>query len=249
MVLLKFDLREFQRILFNTKAYQAEANITPPIGDIDTYLFAGPVLRRMTSEQTWDSILALSVGTEVDAIKTDYSHKVTRFNFPYDLMTMDAIGGVLGKMAEADYWGAGKSRRNQQFPEADLASGPMPSFSSGKGFLIRASELPQHFLRMFGQSPRLLPDEGSREGSIPQALMLMNGPVHDLLAGRNSALMGAVDQHEKRGEKVEELYLGFFARLPSEVEADRIEQVLDEGMTLSDLVWTLYNMPEFLFVQ
>ncbi|MEM9282398.1 MAG: DUF1549 domain-containing protein [Verrucomicrobiota bacterium] len=254
MVLLKFDLREFQRIMFNTQAYQAEANITPPIGEIDEYLFAGPVLRRMTSEQTWDSILALSVGTEVDAIKTDYSHRVTRFDFPYDLMTMDAIEGVLGKMADADYWGSGKSRRNQQFPEADLASGPMPSFSSGKGFLIRASELPQpaepfHFLRMFGQSPRLLPDDGSREGSIPQALMLMNGPVHDLLAGRNSVLMSAVDQHEKRGAKIEELYFSFFGRAPSEVEADRIDQVMDEGMSLSDLVWTLYNMPEFIFVQ
>ncbi|MEM9016331.1 MAG: DUF1549 domain-containing protein [Verrucomicrobiota bacterium] len=254
MVLLKFDLREFQRIVFNTSAYQAEANVTPPIGEIDEYLFPGPILRRMTAEQTWDSILALSVGPEVDAIKTDRSHQATRFNVPYDHLTMDAIADVLGEMAEADYWAAGKSRKNRNFPEADLASGPAPNFSSGKGFLIRASELlqpaePFHFLRMFGQSPRQLPDDGSLEGSIPQALMLMNGPVHDLLAGRSSALMKSVDQHEKPAAKIEELYFSFFGRSPSRGEVDRIERALGEGTTLSELVWTLYNMPEFIFVQ
>ncbi|MEM7600066.1 MAG: DUF1549 domain-containing protein [Verrucomicrobiota bacterium] len=254
MVLLKFDLREFQRVMFNTNAYQAEANVTPPIGDIDEYLFAGPVLRRMTAEQTWDSILALSVGPEVDAIKTDRSHQTTRFNVPYDSMTQEAIGDTLRRMAEEDYWRSGNGSNRREFPEADLASGPKPKYSAGKGYLMRASELPQpesdfHFLRMFGQSARLLPDDGSLEGSIPQTLMLMNGPVHELLSGQESTMMKSVDQHDTSRSKVDELYLSFFGRSPSSAESARINQALKEGTSLSELVWTLYNMPEFIFVQ
>ncbi|MGB4741138.1 MAG: DUF1549 domain-containing protein, partial [Fuerstiella sp.] len=51
-----FDVREIQRIIFNTKAWQREA--TP--GDLDltqTYYFPGPTLRRMSAEQIWDSLL------------------------------------------------------------------------------------------------------------------------------------------------------------------------------------------------
>ena len=51
MVLLKFDLREFQRVIYYSRAYQAQTNVTPNIGDIDAYPFHGPVLRRMTAEQ------------------------------------------------------------------------------------------------------------------------------------------------------------------------------------------------------
>ena len=63
---VNYDLREFMRILYNTRAYQSlsseeEPSFTKP------YLFPGPVLRRMRAEQAWDSLMVLTNGPEIDA--------------------------------------------------------------------------------------------------------------------------------------------------------------------------------------
>lgn len=58
MVDLDYDLQEFQRVLYNTKTYQRESNLEEPVPGAP-YYFAGPILRRMTAEQVWDSIVAL----------------------------------------------------------------------------------------------------------------------------------------------------------------------------------------------
>ena len=91
MIKSDFDLREFQRVLFNTKAYQARSSVSPPIGELDDYLFPGPLLRRMTAEQAWDSILALVLGEKLDLYKIDRSHRVTRYDFPYDKMSPENV--------------------------------------------------------------------------------------------------------------------------------------------------------------
>lgn len=57
---LKFDMRGFTRILANTQTYQRAATTTElELGM--PYYFQGPVLRRLTAEQVWDSVLALLV--------------------------------------------------------------------------------------------------------------------------------------------------------------------------------------------
>jgi hypothetical protein len=57
---LGFDLRQFQRILYNSKAYQREIS-RQDYSPGTTYLFAGPLMRRMSAEQIWDSMLALTI--------------------------------------------------------------------------------------------------------------------------------------------------------------------------------------------
>src|SRR5438552_13876461 len=60
VVKLDFDLKEYQRIIYHTKTYQRQSsNVEPTAGE--PYHFAGPVLRRMTAEQVWDSLLTLAV--------------------------------------------------------------------------------------------------------------------------------------------------------------------------------------------
>ena len=39
MVAADFDLREFQRVILNSKAYQAVSSVTPGSGDAEDYLF------------------------------------------------------------------------------------------------------------------------------------------------------------------------------------------------------------------
>ena len=64
MIACDYDLQAFMRVMYNSKLYQSEVAKVDP----DTALagpHAGPVLRRMTAEQMWDSLLTLAF-TDVD---------------------------------------------------------------------------------------------------------------------------------------------------------------------------------------
>jgi hypothetical protein len=55
---VNYDTKAFLRILFNTSAYQREVTKKEHAPG-DTYHFTGPLLRRMTAEQMWDSLVTL----------------------------------------------------------------------------------------------------------------------------------------------------------------------------------------------
>lgn len=59
MVELRYDMRAFLAVVANTRAYQSSAARTEYNRD-EAYHFRGPVLRRMTAEQAWDSLVALA---------------------------------------------------------------------------------------------------------------------------------------------------------------------------------------------
>ena len=253
MVALKFDLREFQRVVFNTKAYQAEANPTPAIGDIGKYRFAGPVLRRMTAEQAWDSILILALGPEIDQFQVDKSHQTTRFDVDFDAMVSStkALQNAALAYKKAGYI---EGRNKNRLSKMDLAGAGKQPQKFGRSYMLRASELPQpeqdrHFLRMFGQSSREIANDGSREGSIPQTLMLMNGEFKELLMNSDSRLMKVARAPGSTTGSLQEIYLSFFSRLPTADEKALLQRELRKGLTLEELAWTLFNTPEFLFVQ
>jgi hypothetical protein len=59
MVALRYDMKAFLAVLANTRAYQA--TVSPDEFEIGKpYHFTGPLLRRMTAEQAWDSLVALA---------------------------------------------------------------------------------------------------------------------------------------------------------------------------------------------
>ena len=253
MVYIDFDLREFQRVIYNTKAYQATANATPPMGEIDEYLFPGPVLRRMTAEQAWDSILTLVIGSDLDDYKIDRSHAVTRFAFPFDNLAISQVGQMATAMKASGHLNMKSQGGGNRLGELDYVDGKRPRKLGGE-YLLRASELNQpapedHFLRMFGQSSRELVNDGSREGNIPQSLMLMNGEIQDLLVGKDSHLVRQFSKRRLKEGVIDSLYLSFFSRSPSPSELKKIQAAMQDGVSQKDLVWALFNSPEFLFVQ
>jgi len=248
MVAADFDLREFQRVILNSKAYQAVSSVTPSSGDSENYLFPGPILRRMSAEQAWDSILALVLGTSLDDYKVDRSNRVTRYDFPYEQMNPDEVREKVLLMKKNGYL-----KSNQRIVEADFVDGKRP-IKMNDEFLLRASELSQpapdnHFLRMFGQSSRDLVNDSSVEGSIPQSLMLMNGGVQNLLYDREARLSKILKRSGDFKSAVQFLFLSFFCRPPTPDEMNTIEQAIAEGMKKEDLTWALFNSTEFLFVQ
>ena len=248
MVAADFDLREFQRVILNSKAYQAVSSVTPSSGDSENYLFPGPILRRMSAEQAWDSILTLVLGASLDDYKVDRSNRVTRYDFPYEQMEADEVREKVLLMKKNGYL-----KSNQRMVEADFVGGKRPLKIKDE-FLLRASELSQpapnnHFLRMFGQSSRDLVNDSSVEGSIPQALMLMNGGVQHLLYDKEARLSMMLKRSGDFKSAVQFLFLSFFCRPPTPDEMNTIEQALAEGMKKDDLSWALFNSTEFLFVQ
>ena len=57
---LKYDQKAFQKILYNTRTYQ-RGSFTGEVVMGAPYYFQGPLLRRMSAEQIWDSLVALAL--------------------------------------------------------------------------------------------------------------------------------------------------------------------------------------------
>ena len=282
MVRVKFNIKEFMRILYNTKAYQREAT-KEELAMGMPYYFQGPVLRRMTAEQAWDSFMTLVLGdpdpyknTESDmygrAVDMDLSNP--KLDAKTVLMKVNAartlgerarakVGGGLANagqtmMDEKDAKKTGKSASASMMME-DQAAAEYPVDSkilSYKGMLLmRASELPQpapggHFLRDFGQSERTLIDGGSREGSVPQALMMMNGNAQEMLTNKDSLIFRNMEKVKSPAEKAETIFLSLLNRHPTLREKDIAKRITSEGeQGYADMIWALINTREFCFIQ
>jgi len=100
MVRVNFDLKEFQRILFRVKAFENE---TPAfIPNIETpYYFEAPILERMSAEQIWDSLVALSIPDSDERKQNSkiIDQRLERFN-EYQLEVESLDGEKLAKLAK-----------------------------------------------------------------------------------------------------------------------------------------------------
>ena len=263
MVRLKFDLKSFMRLVYNTQAYQREATSyefeagTP-------YMFPGPTLRRMTAEQAWDSCAALAVGPAVDHFKSERAEKYakamkidfTASNLEEQLRNAFAAmrdAGGPGKGGKGKGKGKGPKAKAEEntADEGDVLTRP-PML--GGMVLARASELPQperdqHFLRQFGQSDRQICDSNSDEGNVPQVLMLMNGEAQSVIGSSRSLVVKTAESMKTPDEQIESLYVSFFCRKPKAAEVASAKEALKGGLSLSDLTWVLFNTREFIFVE
>ena len=56
----KYDMKQYLRILYNSKTYQRNVSVDEVV-EGETYYFPGPILRRLSAEQLWDSLLAMTI--------------------------------------------------------------------------------------------------------------------------------------------------------------------------------------------
>ncbi len=249
-----FDIREFQRIVLNTDAYQAQVSTTPAEGE--DFRFPGPLLRRMTAEQTWDSIVLLLRGSEIDKLKTDNAPMLERLVFPFEI--------------NHDRKGIAEDREKiLDFAKTLLPEGKVSNGAGGRGLFmksskrkvklrgedswLRASELPQpmpptHFLRIAGQSAREVADDGSTEGGITESLAMMNGEVIESLMS-NSAVIKIAGKKKNQVEQIAFLYRTCLSRLPSNRDTKQCIAALNGGLDLGEIAWALLNSREFMFIQ
>ncbi|HRJ07235.1 MAG TPA: DUF1553 domain-containing protein [Prosthecobacter sp.] len=263
MVRVKFDLKAFMRILYNTQTYQREATSH----DIDLgqpYLFPGPLLRRMTAEQAWDSCATLAVGTAVDQFHSERAEKYVSIK---NINTNASPAEILEQVRNAIARNADAPNVSKEGKGAKIAMQTAKNLTStdedgvsitppmlGEMVIARASELLQpereyHFLRQFGQSDRQLSDSNSDEGHIPQVLMLMNGAAQDVIGSTRSLAVQKAQEQAAPEARIESLYVSFFCRKPTAREVTIAKELLSSDLTLSDLAWVLFNTREFIFVE
>jgi hypothetical protein len=253
----KFDLREVQRVIYNSKTYQASASATPDLGKAK-YLFNGPIVRRLSAEQVWDSLIVTAVGTYADNVLLRRGDDMKAMALPAGKVTLAEIKNAVERTKKA-FSGGGKAAGGKKAAGGSalgLANGyegdkPVSRFSL---MLARASELPQpssetHFLRLWGQGDRLLADSATNDGSVPQVLQMMNGSVGKLVADVRSAAVIDAAKEKAPDAQVTSLYLSYLSRKPTAKELAAASKSLADGLTLTDLAWVLANTREFLFVQ
>lgn len=235
---LDFDMKAFLRMLFMTEAYQRQA-FTGEVAPGAAYHFPGPILRRMTAEQAWDSILTLTVAP-------------VEYREPPARLYAEAVAVDLAAGSAADVIAAAEKLAAFDRLRDDLQK----PFTYKGALLARASELPSplppnHFLRMFGQSDRELIQASSTWGSVPQVLFMFNGQISHMLLEKNSTIYNTIVRKKSVKDGVEAVFLTILAREPSDEEmAAAVKEVKVDGPAgYGNVVWSLINTREFLFIQ
>jgi tetratricopeptide (TPR) repeat protein len=236
---LDFDMKEYLRIIFNSETYQRQACFEDlPLGA--PYHFPGPMLRRMTAEQVWDSFLTMAV------VKPD-EYRELRSDVRTDLIGVDLDKVSAAKMLDAD---------NLVNAIAGAQGGRQAKYTYKGTLLARASELPSpvppsHFLRMFGQSDRELISASSTMGSVPQVLFMFNGPITHMLLEKNSTIYNNVMIKKTVAEGVKAVFWTVLNRDPDDEEAELArEEIKQNGPAgYGNVIWSLVNTREFLFIQ
>ena len=107
------------------------------------------------------------------------------------------------------------------------------------------------FKQEFAFDPSTRADEV--EGSIPQALMLMNNPAINqrIRATGNTVLSRILSTYSTDDEALRAVYLKALARRPTDRELERcrthIRQVNNRTDAFEDILWVLINSEEFVF--
>ena len=239
----KYNVREIMRIFCLTRAYQREAGL-PPQDATAAYRFPGPVLRRLSAEQVWDSMMALAV-KDLD-LKLNFDPPgVAELEAAVTAKKASEVTAVARKIAS-------KEEREMKVEErrARLRKEMAREFAGGG--LERASELPQptpdgHFLRMFGQGNRDFIGDAWSSSTVPQALLMLNSDFFDHVARSGSPLSDSLRGLNNVREVARGAFLAVLTREPTQAELDACQETLGDTRNAKALARTLLSTAEFMF--
>jgi Protein of unknown function (DUF1553) len=239
----KYDVRRILHIFTLTRAYQREAGL-PPQDSTVVYRFPGPVVRRLTAEQVWDSMMALAV-------------KDLDLKLNFDPPGVDELEAAVAAKKASEVTAmarkiVSKEERAMQAEErrARLRKDMAREFAGGG--LERASELPQptpdgHFLRMFGQGNRDFIGDAWSSSTVPQALLMLNSDFFDHVARSGSPLSDSLRGFNNVREVARGAFLAVLTREPTQAELDACKEALGDTRNAKALARTLLSTAEFMF--
>lgn len=258
MVALDFDLKAFAWAIVNTKAYnrlatRKEVNVTEP------YYFPGPLLRRMSSEQVWDSLITLMVEdpnqfrldsgdrynrlintSQSPGSPKEFVTRVDEYNKFKPVQTLINAKGVSIVNAkppkgEKPFGQNALSRKPTGPTDEEMMMAFMEAAKKRKLLLARASELPQpsdpaHFLSKFGQSDRtFVINASSLDGSVPQVMELMNGYATEILTQPGSKIFLEMKNLRSNFEKADVAFMSILSRRAIGSEQHLLDRALRAG--------------------
>lgn len=239
----KHDVRQILRIVCLTQAYQREASL-PPEDAAAVYRFPGPVVRRLSAEQVWDSMMALAV-KDVDANLNYDPPGVAVLEAAVDATKASEVTAAARKMANAE-------ERDMKAEErrARLRREMAAEFAGGG--LERASELPQptpdgHFLRMFGQGNRDFIGDSWSASTVPQALLMLNSDFFDHVARSGSPLSDSLRGLNHIRDVARGAFMTVLTREPTPAELEACQVTLGDARNAKALARMLLSTAEFVF--
>jgi hypothetical protein len=119
------------------------------------------------------------------------------------------------------------------------------------------NRMPSYFFRIFGRPVRasVCECERSNEPSITQALHLLNSPeINEKLSHKRGLARRLAASSKSTDEVLDELYLTTLSRLPTSEERALLREAFppagqDRRAAVEDVLWSVLNTKEFLFIQ
>lgn len=226
LIEMNYDSKDFIQVLGSTQLFSRADYLGVPK---DNYVFIGPVLRRLSAEQIWDSILAIVIDNP-EYFKSQYADDYKNI---MDIKDFDKLKLIdvremitsLGEVQNKKYYGVKKFKQYN---------------------LIRASETndnsaDESILKTLGRSDRELISTSSKEGSVTQVISLVNGQLVELANMKDSSLNNNL-KGKSEADKLEIVFKSILSRKPTIMEKSLFAKSSDE-----DLIWALVNTQEFRF--
>ena len=254
LVSVNYDMKEFYRILLNTKLFQRQA-LKEDYKSLEEYTFAGPMVRRMTGEQIWDSLVTL-VYNDIDESTRVHLHSQQDYSVIYGRykdMTGEEIYADFEMLVEK-YPG---NRNLLGIINKELSSDYVTPKPIKDRNLVRSSYLQSpapggHLIRQFGGSDREQIDNSNSEPNTTQVLNLLNGFVEkNIIANKGADFIMSMQQEKSKQKQVEDAFLSILSRRPNSKEIGDLKAFIDndDPNSFKHVAWILLNSHEFIFIQ
>ena len=253
MVSVDYDMKEYMRIILNTKLFQRQA-LREDFKSLEEYTFAGPMVRRMTGEQIWDSLVTL-VYNNIDSKERIYLHNQQDYT-----VIFERYKDMTGEEIYADFeMLVQKYPGNRNFVEViKMESSDYEKVKPIKDRgLVRSSYLQSpapggHLIRQFGGSDRVQIDNSNSEPNTTQVLNLLNGFVEkNILSNKGADFIVSMKEEKSKNKQIENVFLSILGREPNSRELNDLKGFLDSGdeNSYKHIAWILLNSHEFIFIQ
>ena len=253
LVSVDYNMKEYIRILVNTKLFQRRA-LKEDFKSLEEYTFAGPMVRRMTGEQIWDSLVTL-VYNDIDTPSRIYLHNQPDYSVifeRYKTMSGEEIYEDFKMLIEKN---PGNRNFIQVIQKESSSYEPIKPIKDRN--LVRSSYLQYpapggHLIRQFGGSDKQQIDNSNSEPNTTQVLNLLNGFVEkNILANKSADFIELMKDEKSKNKQIENVFLSILGRKPSSRELTDLKGFLEEGddNSYKHVAWILLNSHEFIFIQ
>lgn len=224
---LNYDSQKFLFVLCNTKLFQRQT-YSGAFSNSENFIFIGPVKRRLSAEQLWDSVVALCVESP-ESYKTEFhteyakNMQATIEDFSLEKMRMKL------------------EKYNQIMRDKYSLAPKIANLVVARASEINDANQTNTILSQLGRSDRELIQTSSLEGSVTQVISFMNGQLASVATNKETTLIKSLIG-KSPSEKMEIIYKSILSRKPT-----LSEKATFLGANDDDVIWALLNSTEFKF--